>query len=323
MSKEQERLDRLAQVSVWYYEDKLEQSEIARRIGRSISMVSRMLTEAHQEGLIEIRVRFALPTNRDLEKILVSKFGLASAHVLQSNASQTYYLHRKLGELGARCLLEYLHDGTTIGISWGRTLYQVVGAVAPLHLKNATVVQFMGAAGSSDPITAGSELARWLAGKLDAEFHFLHSPMVVENKDLAQSLLKDREIARVLKLARKADVALIGVGGVDTKQSTSIGAGHLTARDMAGLARAGAVGNVISRFIDMSGKEVDHRLNQRIVALDLVSLMHIPAVIGIAAGTDRVAAILGAIRGGYIKTLVTDSNTAQQVLHLDDEQTGR
>ena len=41
-----DRLEFLGQVASWYYEDDLDQSEIASRIGKSRSMVSRLLREA-------------------------------------------------------------------------------------------------------------------------------------------------------------------------------------------------------------------------------------------------------------------------------------
>jgi dihydroxyacetone kinase-like protein len=40
----------------------------------------------------------------------------------------------------------------------------------------------------------------------------------------------------------------------------------------------------------------------------------VDAVIAIAGGSDKVSAILGAIRGGYVKTLITDTVTARAVL---------
>ena len=38
------------------------------------------------------------------------------------------------------------------------------------------------------------------------------------------------------------------------------------------------------------------------------------ASIGVAAGTQKVAPIQGALRGGYLKTLVTDEPTADSLL---------
>ena len=43
---EEERIDLLTQVAVWYYEDGLNQADIAQRIDKSRSMVSRLLDQA-------------------------------------------------------------------------------------------------------------------------------------------------------------------------------------------------------------------------------------------------------------------------------------
>jgi len=40
-------------------------------------------------------------------------------------------------------------------------------------------------------------------------------------------------------------------------------------------------------------------------------------VIGIAAGSDKVTAIRAALRGGYLNALVTDEETAEQLLTAD------
>lgn len=315
--KTQERLDLLAQVAAWYYEQKLEQSEIAKRIGKSVSMVSRLLAEAHREGLIEIRVRFVIRTDETLEQALKSRFGLRAAAVLQQESATDENRLRKLGELGARVLKDHLHDGVTVGVGWGRAPHQVVTAMPELRLSSANVVQLMGGMGSTDPMMAGSELARWLAEKLGATFYSLQSPMLVETEAMAKALLRDREIKRTLDVARKADVVLMGIGGTNAMQTVSVSAGHITRRDMDDIARAKAVGDLIARYVDIQGRELKHQLNQRVVGLDLESLRKVPIVIAVAAGEEKAQAILGALRGKYLKVLVTDSLTAREVLRLD------
>jgi dihydroxyacetone kinase-like protein len=48
-------------------------------------------------------------------------------------------------------------------------------------------------------------------------------------------------------------------------------------------------------------------------------LMQIPTRIGIAGGSGKIKAILGALRGEYINILVTDDITAAAVLHMEKE----
>ncbi len=317
--KSQEHLDLLAQVAAWYYEQKLEQSEISQRIGKSVSMVSRLLAEAHREGLIEIRVRFAIRTDETLEQDLKKRFGLSAAAVMKQESVTDDNRLRKLGELGARILKGYLHDGVTVGVGWGRAPHQVVTAMPDMQLVDATVVQLMGAMGSTNPMTAGSDLARWLAKKLGATFYSLQAPMLVETEAMAKALLRNSEIKHTLDLARKAEVVLMGIGGTNAMQTVSVSAGHITRRDIDDLARAKAVGDVIARYVDVQGRELKHPINQRVVGLDLESLRKVAVVLAVAAGAEKAEAILGALRGKYVKVLVTDSLTAKEVLKIDRE----
>ena len=50
--------DLLAQVASLYYEDRLTQDEIARRVGTSRSTISRMLGQAREIGVVEIVVHY-------------------------------------------------------------------------------------------------------------------------------------------------------------------------------------------------------------------------------------------------------------------------
>ncbi len=51
---EDERLDLLAQVAIWYYEAGLDQAAIARRIQVTVDVVSRLLDQAQAAGLVEV-----------------------------------------------------------------------------------------------------------------------------------------------------------------------------------------------------------------------------------------------------------------------------
>ncbi|MCB9431977.1 MAG: MarR family transcriptional regulator [Ardenticatenaceae bacterium] len=59
-----ERLEFLATVADLYYLGRRSQAEIARKFGYSRSAISRLLTEAHQHGLVDIRINH--PIKRQL-----------------------------------------------------------------------------------------------------------------------------------------------------------------------------------------------------------------------------------------------------------------
>ncbi len=312
---EDDRLELLGQVAAWYYEDNLDQTEIAQRIDRSRSMISRMLNEARDLGLVEIRVKFPLKTNQELETRLGEVFNLSQARVLAETPSHDYpTLLRRLGRLGAQYLQNILHDNIKISIGWGASLHQLVQSLPSTPLHNALVVQIMGSAGHSDPMIDGSELARWLAQKLGAGHRYLPAPLFLKNESAAQALLNDPVIADTLNLARQVDVALVGIGPVDSTLSGLYRTGYFTEADTETLKQAGVVGDVIGHLLDINGKVASVPINNCIIGQDLASLKQIPVVIGIAGSLMKVSAILAALRTGCLNVLITDAATAEAVL---------
>jgi deoxyribonucleoside regulator len=315
-----DRLELLGQVAAWYYEDNMDQSVIAERIEKSRSMVSRMLQEAREVGLVEIKVTFPLKRDAELEVRLCQTFNLAQACVLANPPDDRELLRQRLGRLGARCLQEHLRDGIKIGLGSGTTVQQVVQAMPNVELKGAKVVQISGAIGGGSSVFDGSELTRWLSEKLAAAYYVLHAPLVVKDEALAESLLQDPAIADTLTQGSQVDLALVGIGTLNPALSSLQRIGYLNETDLAALHQIGAVGDILSRHFDVAGNPVDLPVNRRVISLDLATLQSIPTIIAVTGNAIKAPAILGALRGCFIKVLVTDSLAAAEVLALQEGQ---
>jgi len=315
---EDDRVDLLAQVALWYYVDGLDQAAIAERINKSRSMVSRLLDQAREAGLVEVKVHYPLRTDTELERRMCQEFGLASAHVLAETPDDYSVLLKRLGELGARCLQQALRPGVIIGVSWGTAVHAVVSAmpVTP-DVPNATVVQLIGAVGHGDPLVDGAELGRWLAQKLHASFRFLSAPLLVDDEGLAAALRRERTIEETLALAARADVALIGIGTPQPELSSLLRAGYLSRTEVESLVEDGVVGDVVAHQFDENGQWLDIPANRRAISLDAESLRRIPRIIAVSGGMGKARAILAGLRGGYCTCLVTDARTVQLVLELN------
>lgn len=314
MIEERRRL--LAEIASLYYEQDLSQAEIAERLGLSRSNVSRLLTEARQEGVVEITIHHPWRGVPDLEKRLVTCFALKDAHVLQTGHYGYTQVVQGLGVLAARYLESRLRDHMVLGISWSTGVYQVVNALRAARRLGVTVVQLTGAVGSVAPILDGPDLARWLAQTLGGQYRYLHAPLLVESAEVRQVLEQERAIRETLDLARQADIALVGIGSIQPALSTLLQAGLVDEAGLSAIAAMGAVGDICTYHYGIDGKLVPLELHQRIIGIDLPSLSRIPLVIGVAGGREKAEAILGALRGGYINCLVTDEVAANEVLRL-------
>ena len=69
---------------------------------------------------------------------------------------------------------------------------------------------------------------------------------------------------------------------------------------------------------DIDGRFVCDALRDRVIALDARRLARVPVAIGVASGEGKVRPILGALRAGVVRTLVTDVATAEAVVALDE-----
>lgn len=308
------RLELLGQVAVWYYEDNMGQTEIAERIGKSRSMVSRLLNEARDLGLIEVRVKFPLKTDQELETKLCEVFHLTHARVLADPPADYATLLRRLGRLGAYYLQSLLRDNIKISIGWGATLHQLVKALPTFPIKDALIIQIMGSIGQGDPMIDGAELARWLSQKLTAKLHYLPAPLIVESEEIAHSLLNDPLISNTLSLASQADIALVGIGPVDSQLSGLYRTGYLTEADAQVFTASGIVGDLVGRLLDINGNLSDAYINRCIVGQNLESLRQVPITIGIAGSVMKAPAILAALRTGCLDVIITDALTATEVL---------
>jgi deoxyribonucleoside regulator len=306
----------IAQVAHLYFEKEYDQGAIADRLKVSRSSVSRLLAQARRQGIVEIRIHYPAPLAPELAQGLCERFRLKEARVLKTTGLSSHAAPIRVSQLAAKYLEENLQDGDILAMSWGTTLYQVVQNLQPARRINAQVVQMVGAIGASNSDIDGANLVRQLAQTLGGEYFSLSAPLIVENVETQRALLQEPSISKVLDLARQASIALVGIGAVARGASSPVRANLLTSAELKTIQKHEGIGDVCSQYFDVWGNLVAKEINQRVVALDLESLRALPRVVGVASGTHKAKAILGALRGGFISALITDDLTANRVLQL-------
>jgi deoxyribonucleoside regulator len=302
----------MAKVADLYYLRDLTQQEIADRLGLSRPTVSRLLQRARAEGVVRIEVNPPEESHHDLARELEERFGLREAVVVTGRSESPTLTRRALGQAGARYLDRCLKGREVVGVSWGTTLNEVVHHVRPRPLRT-TVVPLVGGAGQVAPGVHANDLARRLAQAHGGEVHLLHAPAVVASPEVQEALCSDPGIRRALDLARRAQVALVGVGAL-VPSSTLVQSGYFSVRELAALRERGAVGDVCTRPYTRDGLPVDEALQRRIVAVQFEDLRRIPTVVAVAGGLEKAEAILGLLRGDLVDVLVTDHLAARAVL---------
>ena len=74
------------------------------------------------------------------------------------------------------------------------------------------------------------------------------------------------------------------------------------------------MGEIGLHFFDIEGRPVRSEIDECIVGVELEAFRLLPHVVGAAGGIEKVQVILGAVKGGYLKTLITDLECARYLL---------
>lgn len=312
----QDRASLLADVAEMYYLEEKNQAAIAKTIGVTRSMVSRMLTEARESGIVEIRIQRPLQLDSDLESELKENFGLKDVFVVVTSHRSGERLTRTLGNAGAQMLARYLAPQRILGLAWGTSISATVDAFATKEPMPVKVVQLVGAMGARNMEYDGHDLVARIAEKLGGEGYYLNAPYLCQSAEMAKSLLETKSVRETISVGKKTDIALLGIGTTSPDYSSFYLAGYVTRRELDDLRKAGAIGDVCGLHFDLNGQPACDDFCERLVSIRRPDLLSIPVRLGVAGGEGKADAILGALRSKYVNVLVIDSMTARKVLEL-------
>ncbi len=297
-----------------YFETGLTQQEIATSLRISRSTVSRLLSRARDEGVVQIAIKVPPGIYPELEKSLEQGYNLVEVIVIEThNYDSPSGIALELGQAAAGYLERTIKKNDIIGFAWGTTMKAMVDAMQPLKVPGVKVFQMNGGLTPQMTDIHGTSLTSNLAARLGGDAYMLQAPGVVDNPQTQQIFMGDAQVRQVFDLAKDASMAFFGIGAIadDTLWGR---AGLLSKKVTAELESLGAVGDIMSRYYDEYGHRVNSSLCQRVVGIPIEQLLDIDHKIGVAGGGEKFKAIWGALRGGYINVLITDHKTAQKLV---------
>jgi DNA-binding transcriptional regulator LsrR (DeoR family) len=173
----------------------------------------------------------------------------------------------------------------------------------------------MGGSPTIDEPTNPNGICRALAERSGGRAESLFAPAYVESAEVRDSLHAQEAVSHVLRTAAAADMALVGIGGIDDN-CTMVRSGCLDLAEIARLREQGAVGDVLGNYVDLGGQLIASPHSGRLVGLTLEDLRGIDNVVAIVSGAEKPRAILGVLRAGIVDVLITDETNARTVLGL-------
>lgn len=296
-----------------YYINEMTQAEIAGAMGVTRLRVNQAIQRAKQGGMVKVQIESPFLPRLELQDELQRRFGLAGACVAPANPD-AYDYHRPVGAALASFLMANLKAKSwkKIGVSWGMTLQAAINRMSRLSYPDLEIISMIG--GTSQGAQFNSfGIASGFAERLEAKYSLLAAPVFLSagvdlHLFLSQALFQTH-FAKFGQL----DAAILTASNLSDR-SYLISTGLPGEISTAELTAAGAVGDVVGRFLDQDGKVVSNALDGRTIGIDLATLRSIPDRILAAAGHHKVEIIRAALRGGIANTLITDDVTARLLI---------
>lgn len=302
-----EKQKRLAYIARRYYLEDQKQSDIAQELGVSRPLISRMLSEARELGIVEITVHE--PGARSAR--LMDRLRLSGIHggVLIEDGEDNDTTNRLLsqgavellGELGARRL----------GVGWGYLIGQLVTWLEENPQLDSSVTDICPLVGNAS-IPArnyqSNENVRLMAQQLGAVPHFLYLPALPESLEEKQVLCSTEVYRQIYQQWERLDTALVNIGD------------YPSSPDFASLVRYGsllqrqrACGRMLIYYFNEAGTVIQSEQDFAI-QIPIGALRCCPNIIGVCSANTSAKALEGALKTGLFTHLVAREELVRALL---------
>lgn len=293
----------------YYYMEDYTQQQISSMLGISRAKVIRLLEEARKQGVIQFIFRQEDSERMQVERELIERFGLDDAFVIPTPAPGAD-IRDSLASAAAMYVADHLRPDGYLNIGYGDTMSLVLNHLASARGSSLNVVSLTGGVSYYLPKISSEVFGMRL--------FLTPAPLVVSTSELRDALLDEPSIRDIYRLTEHADMSIVGIGGAE-ENATVLRNGILNKNELALLKMQGAVGDILTHFIDAEGQPIATTIEDRIVSTRLDDLKKMKNVVGVAAGKDKVDAIRAVLVPGYLNVLITDGNTARELLSRSKE----
>ena len=295
----------LATKAAWYYymEDNT-QAQIAEVMGVSRAKVIRLLEEARAQGIVQFSFRKNDSQRVSAEQLLIDRFGLKDAFVVPTPLDSSA-INQSIAQGAAHYVSDHLREDGYLNIGYGDTVSRMLGFLAKNREESLNVVSLTGGVSYYLPSVGTTAYSMHL--------FLTPSPLVVSSRQVRDALLDEKSLQDVSTMTEYADMSVVGIGAA-VEGATVLRNGILNEGELTVLKMQGAVGDVLNHFMDKDGNLIQTEIEDRVISTDLDKLRQLKNVVGIAGGKDKVMAIKAVLNGGYLNVLITDSDTAAELL---------
>ncbi len=309
----------LAKIAYLYYVKNKSQSEIATELGIYRTTISRMLKSARDQGIVKIDINGFDTEMFRLENYIKEKYGLKSVDIVMNTEEN---IGSEVARVGAGVVRDLLFNNCKVGVSWGKTLSDVIEHMVPKSMEGVKFFPLTGGPSKINVRYHVNTLVYAMALKYQGECSLVNAMVVQENKQLAQGIIKSKYFEEIRNSWENLDIAIVGIGG-KVEENNKHWLDMLELKDFQTIRNSKAVGEICCRFLVHGERSEVNNLDKRTIAIPLNDLKKIENIVAVAYGIEKSEAILDVIKNKYVNRLVTDYVTIIKMLEHDKDENFR
>lgn len=311
-----ERQGLLYEAAQLYYIQHHTMDQVAEKLSVSRPTVSRVLKEAREIGLVQIRLNEDFKPKSELARTLGDKFRIKARIVATSTKDSPLQRMQKVAREAGSLLDSLMHDDVVLGVAWGSTVSEVARHLPTRPVKNAVVVQLNGAGNARHTgIPYSGAILGQIANAFDAHMVHFPVPAFFDRASTKEAMWEEESIKSVLRMQRRADVALFGIGAFGGAIPSHLySGGYFDREEQQELRQQGVVGDICTVFLREDGSFSDLEVNRRATGPNPAELLRIRRRIAVVSGNHRLLALQAALKTGAITDLVLDTQLADSLM---------
>ncbi len=244
----------------------------------------------------------------EITKAVNSALNLKNVIVVSSFEERDEDAFKNIGIAASHILEKYLKENYTIGVTGGRTMYDVSREVLvkkeDMGLK---VIPARGSIGTNAHYQADT-VASNFAKRLNARYYNYPVPDTL-SRETIDLLLNTKEVSEVYKMLKDLDILFFGIGRADEMAKRR----NLSEDEISGIMEKGACGEAFGHYFDIDGNII---YKQASIGIDLNEFLKIPIVVGVAAGEKKAKALISIANLRDDIYLVIDDKLAREVIKI-------
>jgi DNA-binding transcriptional regulator LsrR (DeoR family) len=306
-------IPKLVEICRLYYDDRLTQAQIAKKLDISRPTVSKLITEAREKGIVKIEIKSPLEGNSSLLEQLIGTFKLQGGLIVPTSSNDENLNAKLTLSQGAVYLEGLLDTMKNVGLGWGYSMGGLIDALNPQAPKeniDRAVCPIIGSAANAIRWYQTNELTRIFAEKTGFKPYFLHAPAFPLSGDNKKHFENTFEFQEISNLWTELDTVILSIGTYPSvpDQATAARFGNK-------LRERKAVGMITAYYFDIEGNIIESE-NDIVIRLPLEILRKVKRVIAISGGDKKISSTHGALMTGMVTHLITDEITAQRIMKI-------